>query len=141
MTNSQYQINDQCPMTNERKIDIQERAIRFAIRAAKLVDRLPHRRSAFEYGKQLIRASASVGANLQEADGALSKKDFLNKIGIARKEAKETNYWLILVKEAVNITSQDCLTELNWLLNESREIKLIISKIINNTKANAGIGN
>jgi four helix bundle protein len=128
-------------MTNERKIDIQERAIRFAIRAAKLVDRLPRKQSAVEYGKQLIRASASVGANLQEADGALSRKDFLNKIGIARKEAKETNYWLILVKEVVNITSPDCLTELNWLLNESREIKLIVSKIINNTKANAGIGN
>jgi four helix bundle protein len=128
-------------MTNERKIDIQERSIRFAIRAAKLVDRLPRKQSIFEYGKQLIRSSASVGANLQEADGALSRKDFLNKLGISRKEAKETYYWLILVKEVVDNASPDCLTELNWLLIESREIKLIISKIINNTKANAGIGN
>jgi four helix bundle protein len=128
-------------MTNERKIDIQERAIKFAIRAAKLVDRFPRRQSAVEYGKQLIRASASVGANLQEADGALSRKDFLNKLGIARKEAKETHYWLILVKEVVNNISPEGLSELNWLLNESRELKLILSKIINNTRANAVIGN
>jgi hypothetical protein len=74
MTNSQCQINDQYPMTNERKIDIQERSIRFAIRAAKLVDRLPRRQSAFEYGKQLIRASASVGANLH---GKKQKKQII----------------------------------------------------------------
>lgn len=141
MTNYKCQINGQYPMTNERKIDIYERTIKFAVRAAKLVDILPRRQSAFEYGKQLIRASASIGANLQEADGALSRKDFLNKLGISRKEAKETNYWLILIKEVVKNTSPVYLTELNWLLNESREIKLILSKIINNTRANAGIGN
>jgi len=136
MTNNKCQINGQFPIANVNKIDIQERAIIFAIRTARFTDKLPPKRSTFEYGKQLIRASASIGANLQEADGALSRKDFLHKLGIARKEAKETNYWLILIKETASPISPELICELNWLLNESRELKLILSKIIINTKTN-----
>lgn len=128
-------------MTTEKRLDIHDRALMLAIKAAKLVDRLPNnKRSAYEYGKQLIRSSASIGSNMQEADGALSKRDFLNKLGIARKEAKETHYWLLLIKEVINKTDPEYINDLYWLLNESREIKLILSKIIINTRANSGIG-
>jgi len=122
-------------MERENKFDIKERAIEFAARAALFTDKLSRKQSASEYSKQLIRASASVGSNLEEADGALSKKDFVNKIGISRKEAKESKFWLKLIKR-VNLVTDDYLKkELEWLLNESEELKLILSSIINKTQA------
>lgn len=71
---------------------------------------------------------------MEEADGAVSKKDFLNKVGIARKEAKESNYWLKLIQNVVLISNQSVKVELDFLLQESNEIKLILSSIINKTK-------
>ena len=132
---SQYQMSNQLPMTNQKKYDIKERCLIFAARAAKFTDKLPKKQTSFEYGGQLIRSSASTGANLEEADGALSKKDFLNKIGIARKEAKESGYWLKLIKLVKMVNNPENLAELDWLVNESGEIKLILSSIINKTKA------
>jgi four helix bundle protein len=120
-------------MTNQRKYDIKERSLAFAVRTAKLIDSFPRKITLLEYSKQLARACASIGANLEEADGALSKKDFLNKIGIARKEAKETRYWLQLIKQI----STNNPADLDPLIKESEEIKLILSSIINNTKANS----
>jgi four helix bundle protein len=86
-------------MEKEKKFDIKERSLKFAVSVARFIDGLPKKQSAIEYGKQLMRSSASIGANLEEADGALSKKDFINKIGIARKESKESRYWLQLIKQ------------------------------------------
>lgn len=121
-------------MDNKKKFDIKDRTLGFAARVALFVDKLPKKQSAIEYGKQLIRASASIGANLEEADGALSNKDFLNKIGISRKEAKESRYWLQLIKR-VGLTSDiETGKELDWLIDESEELKLILSSIINKTK-------
>ncbi len=125
--------NYQCP--NNKVYDIKERCLRFAVETARFIDKLPRKQSAIEYGKQLIRSSASIGANLEEADGALSKRDFLNKVGIARKEAKESKYWLRLIKEVELINNQDDNKGLEWLLGESEEIKLILSSIINKTKS------
>jgi len=72
---------------------------------------------------------------LEEADGALSKKDFINKIGIARREAKESRYWLRLIK-AIDLNSNaDFVKELDWLIREGEEPKLILSSIINKTRA------
>ena len=137
MSNSQYQITNKLPIPNEenRKFDIHERALKFAVRTAKFINKLPRKQSTIEYGKQLIRASASIGANLEEADGALSKKDFLNKIGISRKEAKESKFWLKLIKEVETINFPEDKKELDWLINESEELKLILSSIIIKTKA------
>ena len=114
------------------KFDIKDRSLEFAVRAARFIDKLPRKQSALEYGKQLIRSSASIGANIEEADGALSKKDFVNKIGISRREAKESGYWLQLIKK-VELVGQGEDQELDWLINESNELKLILSAIINST--------
>ena len=134
MTNDQFPMSNKLPMTNGKikKIDIKDRSLEFAVRAAKFIDKLPRKQSAIEYGKQLIRSSASIGANLTEADGALSRKDFVNKVGISRREAKESEYWLQLIKkvESINLPEEK---ELSWLINESKELKLILSAIINNT--------
>jgi four helix bundle protein len=128
-------MNYQLPMSNEhRKIDIQERCLKFAARTALFVDNLPQKQSAREYGKQLIRASASVGSNMEEADGALSKKDFVNKVGIARKESRESRYWLKLIKQVSLVSGEPSEKELEWLLNESDELRLILSSIIKNSR-------
>ena len=81
---------------------------------------------------QLIRAGTSIGANYCEADEASSKKDFLNKVFIAKKETKETKYWLRIIAHTVADT-KPAATEL-W--KEANELNLIFAAIIRNTKAN-----
>ncbi len=76
--------------------DLEERTLKFARAVAIYFKGLPRNVHNIEYGKQAIRSSGSVGANYIEANEALSKKDFLMRIKISRKEAKETGYWLKL---------------------------------------------
>ncbi len=82
---------------NSKRYDLEERTERFAKRVGELVEGLTKSMSNMEYGKQVIRSSGSVGANYIEANEALSKKDFLMRIKICRKESKESGYWLRLV--------------------------------------------
>ena len=78
--------------------------------------------------KQLIRSGTSIGANMEEADGASSKNDFINKVTIARKEARETVYWLQLIKKAELVHHKDNLLQLDDLINEAGEIKLELAQ-------------
>ncbi len=80
--------------------------------------------------KQLIRASGSVGANYLEANEALSKKDFVFKLKISRKEAKESRYWLRLINDTNELNS---VVEIKKLIDEANELKLILSAIIEKT--------
>ena len=73
-----------------------------------------------EDGKQLIKASGSVGGNYVEANEALGKKDFLMRIRISRKEAKESAYWLRLINETNSLTNTD---EAQSLIQEANELK------------------
>ena len=81
-----------------------------------------------EDGKQLIRSSGSVGANYIEANEKLGKKDFKFRVKIARKEAKESEYWLRLLKEG-----NPTLHQFDDLIQESNELRKILSSIINKT--------
>jgi len=123
-------------MTN-KKFDIHDRTLTFAARVAKFVDGLPSKLAAIEYSKQLIRASSSIGANIEEADGTLSKRDFVNKISISRREARESRYWLRLIDKADLVRGSIMRAECDWLTNEARELMLILSSIINNTRQNS----
>ena len=78
---------------------------------------------------QLIKAATSVGANVEEADGAESKRDFVHKMSIARKEARESRYWIRIVR--ASITDSD---EWTALQQESKEIARIVSAIINSSQ-------
>lgn len=81
----------------EPKNELQVRLFNFADEVIKLIRKLP---KGIEYNVvsyQLIRASTSVGANYDEAHGAVSKADFANKIGISLKEIRESNYWIRLI--------------------------------------------
>jgi four helix bundle protein len=82
---------------NSKQYDLEERTFRFAQRVREFVKKLPKTLANIEDSRQLVNASGSVGANYIEANEALSKKDFVMRIKICRKEAKESRYWLRLV--------------------------------------------
>lgn len=84
-------------------------------------------------GKQLIRSGTSIGANVEEAQGGQSRADFLSKISIACKEARETLYWLKLL-EAAEVIHVDRLKEIKA---EANELVGILTTIIKNTKENS----
>jgi len=111
----------------ERKYDLEERTYKFARRVALFCKRLPKNSINLEYINQVIRASGSVGANYIEANEALSKKDFVMRAKICRKEAKESAYWLRLI---VDTNSDEFAEEGAALKNEAEELKKIFSAII-----------
>lgn len=116
-------------MTKEpnRKFDLEERALIFAGAVNSFCRKLPRSQSNIEYIKQVIRSSASVGANYIEANEALGRKDFAMRIKISRKEAKETAYWLRLIL----MTNDSNFEEEGFtLVKESNELKLILSSIL-----------
>jgi four helix bundle protein len=79
----------------------------------------------------VVRSSGSVGANYREANEALSKKDFLMRMKISRKEAKESEYWLRLINETNDLENHD---EAEALIQEATELKKIFSAIIEKSK-------
>ena len=79
---------------------------------------------------QLTKSSTSSGANYEEAQAGSSKQDFTNKVNIALKEMRESNYWLRILKEAQLVKSDD----LQLLIDESEELKKILGKIVSKSK-------
>jgi four helix bundle protein len=127
--------NDKEGMMAERSpAAIQPRTFEFAKRIVKLVDRLPRTLAAAEIGRQMLRSGTSVGANMQEADAAESRSDFIHKVSIALKEARETRYWLVLTD--ATILNND--PEGQALLQESTELTKILFTIIANARRRAG---
>ena len=82
---------------NSKQYDLEDRTLAFAKKVRAFVKKLPKTIANIEDGKQLIKASGSIGANYIEANEELSKKDFVMRIKICRKEAKESRYWLRLL--------------------------------------------
>lgn len=112
----------------ESKIyDLEERTFLFANNCRIIVSKLDKTISNIEDGKQLVKASGSVGANYIEANEKLGDKDFLFRLRISRNEAKESQYWLRLLHE-LNHAHQ---SEITSLINEAEEIRKILSTIIN----------
>lgn len=110
-----------------KKYDLEERTFKFSQAVRLFVDSLPRTISSIEDAKQLVRSSGSIGANYIEANESLSKKDFLLRIKICRKEAKESEYWLKLIK------SSERQQTMQQLLDEAGQLRLIFSPIINNS--------
>ena len=92
-----------------------------------LLKRYPKTIANIEDGRQLVKASGSVGGNYIEANESLSKKDFAFRIKICRKEAKESAYWLRLIKETNDLDNAD---EAQRLIQEAIELKKIFSSIL-----------
>lgn len=108
-----------------------ERSFEFAVRIIKLCDWLDGRRGVSRrLADQLLRAGTSVGANVEEGQGAETTKDFAHKYAIALKEARETNYWLRLLLRAEVVKP----SRLNSLLQESTELKLMLGAAVRTAK-------
>ena len=108
--------------------DLEERTFQFAKRVRTFIKKLPKTITNIEDSKQVARASGSVGSNYIEANEALSKKDFLMRLKICRKEAKESAYFLRIIKETNAPKFEE---EASHLQNEAIELKKIFSSIIN----------
>lgn len=112
---------------NPKRYDLEERTLKFAKAIRIFVRKLPKNVGNFEDSKQLVRSSGSIGANYIEANESLSKKDFVMRIKISRKEAKETLFWLNLV-DTNNDKSLE--TERIGLVRECKELMLILGSIL-----------
>lgn len=114
----------------EKAYDLEERTFLFSRDCRLLVRKLKRTLSTIEDGKQLIRSSGSIGANYIEANEKLGDKDFVYRLKIARKEAKESKYWLRLLHDC----NQGFEAELKILIQEAEELRKILSSIINKTQ-------
>lgn len=112
---------------NAKQYDLEQRSLEFAKRVRMFVKKLPKTIGNIEDGKQVIRSSGSIGANYIEANESLSKKDFLMRIKISRKEAKETRHWLYLVDTG---DSKELEAERVALIQEATELMMILSSIL-----------
>ncbi len=121
--------NDQ---NSKRIYDLEERTFEFAKSVRLFVKTLPKSIGNIEDCKQLIKSSGSVGANYREANEALSKKDFVFRIKISRKEAKESIYWLRLIHESNRLPNSE---DAEGLIQEANELKKILSSIVQKSKS------
>jgi len=110
---------------------LNKRLFDFAVRVIKLCRRLPKSKEYDIIQYQLTKASTSSGAYYEEAQGAISTADFINKINISLKEMRESNYWLRITKEITKIDR-----ELLYLVNESEELKKIVGSIYSKASKN-----
>jgi four helix bundle protein len=117
---------------NPKNYNLIERTAKFGEDIIEFVSTLPKNEINRPLISQIVRSGTSIGANYMEADGAVSKKDFENKIGICRKESKESMHWLRMLAKANQIKKEEC----RKFYKESQEFVWIFSSIINNSKDN-----
>jgi four helix bundle protein len=108
------------------KTDLKQRAYKYSIKVIGFLDTLPQDMSTNIITNQLLRSATSIGANLVEAKGSSSKKDFTNFFNHALKSANESLYWLGLLRDAKKINS----SELEYLLNETKELANILGSSV-----------
>ncbi|MFH1460553.1 MAG: four helix bundle protein [Candidatus Omnitrophota bacterium] len=113
--------------------NIVDRSYKFALEIIKLVNLLPKSTSGAVIGNQIMKSGTSIGANVEEAQGASSKKDFTNKMSISKKEARETKYWLRLIKDSEILN----ITQVKSLLNECDSLVNILTAIVKTSKMNS----
>jgi len=109
--------------------DLEERCLNFAKRVNSYVAKLPRSVINLENGKQLVRSAGSMGANYIEANEALSKKDFMMRVKISKKESKESIYWLKLVEPTAEQAEEQ-----DYLVGEATEIMKIFGSILEKSK-------
>ena len=115
---------------NTKRYDLEDRTYKFAESVIRCIKDLPKSISNIEISKQLIRSGGSVGANYIEANESLSKKDFVMRIKICRKEAKETIFWLRLTEPI-----QKNVEFKKDLQQESTELMKIFGSILEKSKS------
>ena len=109
----------------KKKYDLEERTAKFGENIIRFVKKIPKKAETLPLISQLVRAGTSVGANYCEADDAESKKDFIHKIRICKKESRETKHWLRMIVVAV----PELKEEARVLWQEAQELNLIFASI------------
>ena len=110
-----------------------EKSFKFSIRTVRLFEHLiKNNRSIESLLKQLLRSGTSVGANISEAQSAYTKKDFINKLGISLKEARESEYWIKLL----TATNHLDIKESESIQKDCEELIKLLTTIIKNSKKN-----
>lgn len=122
-------------ITSSGNYAIHERMYGFVVRVVKLVNSLPKTESNLVISHQLLRSATSVGANDQEADGCLTRKDFLHCYTIVRKELKETLFWLKLISD----TNPKIKNKMELIVKENQELVSIVSAIINKARPKTAV--
>ena len=122
MSNNQYPINS-------NKYDIHERIFNFIVEVINSLEKLPKTPKNLIFLNQITRSVTSMGANDQEADGAITARDFIHGFTLVRKEGKETIFWLRIIEKVNN----DLDIQFESLIQEGKEIISIISTIIRKT--------
>lgn len=112
------------------KMDILERTVDYSLRIVKLYRELEKDSAGRVLGKQLLRSETAIGANVHEAQGGQSKADFIAKISIAHKEARESAYWLRLIQETDLISAN----RISDLFDETGQLVKILSSILLTSK-------
>lgn len=112
-------------ISKKRKYDLEERTAKFGENIIRFAKKIPRNSITISLITQLVKAGTSVGANYCEADDAESGKDFKHKIGIAKKEARETKHWLRMIA----VTCPDLKEEARKLWQEAKELHLIFNSI------------
>lgn len=104
---------------------VQLKSFAFAIRIVNVCKYLVSEKKEFVLSKQLLRSGTSIGANIEESIGGQSDKDFISKISISYKEARETMYWLKLLQATDYLSEQEAVS----LINDAEELCKILGKI------------
>ena len=110
--------------------DICERTLNFGVRIINLVNSLPKTPAGIALSNQIVRSGTSIGANIEEAQDALSKKDFIHSMTISLKEARETNYWLKIILKSGLISE----SRLRNITDENIELIKILTTIVKKAK-------
>jgi len=121
--------NIQCPKS-KKEYDIHKRIFSFVISVLNILKILPKTQQNLIFINQITRSVTSIGANSQEADGSTSRKEFQRSFTIAKKEAKETNYWL----QIILVTNNRLENAMKSIIQEGKEIEAIISAIVQKGK-------
>ena len=111
---------------------LKEKSYAFAIRVINLAKFLREEKKEFILSKQIVRCGTSVGANIEEASGAQSNNDFIAKLHISLKEAKETHYWVRLLRDTEYISKEQTQS----LIDDIDEIITILTKSLKTVKSN-----
>lgn len=115
----------------DKKYDLEERTAKFGEDIIEFAKKVPKNVVTIPLISQLVKAGTSVGSNYCEADCAKSKKDFEHKIGICKKEAKESKHWLRMIAKAVLELSN----EARKLWKEANELQLIFISIVKKSRS------
>lgn len=107
-----------------------DRSFEFGAAVLDVVDCIPNRTKGWVVAKQLASSGNSVGANISEADEALTEGEFIHRCGLARREASESRYWLRMCCRTGLLTAQQC----EALIKEAHELVLILTAIIKKTQ-------